>query len=218
MENFETLIKNKNVVIVGPANYLTNSEHGKIIDSYDVVVKINGLLYNNNPKDYGLRVDVLVTNMEFIRNNQLTDDLLTDKGVKSILCKRIFDETTKIPFKILEIPNHPLFKDKSTPLNGINAINEIINNEPSELYITGFDFYTSENWFVKNYYPTDPDYTGIGKPKWDFNFKKTDSSEKTLHKIENDFLFLVDICKKNNNIKLDYKLKEMFSLYEKNKI
>jgi hypothetical protein len=72
MKNFEDLVKNKNVVIVGPAHHLTGSNFGKIIDSYDVVVKINGLLYNKNPKDYGARIDVLTTNLEFIRNNQKT--------------------------------------------------------------------------------------------------------------------------------------------------
>jgi hypothetical protein len=50
MEDFESIIRNKNIVIVGPANYLTNSEHGKIIDSYDVVVKIK--FKKNGNKNY----------------------------------------------------------------------------------------------------------------------------------------------------------------------
>jgi hypothetical protein len=218
MKNFEDLVKNKNVVIVGPAHHLTGSNFGKIIDSYDVVVKINGLLYNKNPKDYGARIDVLTTNLEFIRNNQLTDDLLIKKGIKFILCKRIFNNETQIPFKVLRTPDHKLFENSPAPLNGINAINEIINNKPKELFITGFDFYTSGRWFTENYYPTSPEYTGSGNPKWDFKFVDPSASQSnSLHRIEVDFMFLADLCKTNSNIKLDNKLKDLFNLYEKQK-
>ena len=54
--------KNKSVVMVGPSSYLEGSKMGRIIDSFDVVVRINNIHDNFNESlnnDFGKRTDVV---------------------------------------------------------------------------------------------------------------------------------------------------------------
>ena len=39
--NLQQIIQNKTVALVGPSNFLHNKKLGKLIDSYDVVIKID---------------------------------------------------------------------------------------------------------------------------------------------------------------------------------
>jgi hypothetical protein len=66
-------LKNKRIIMVGPAPYLEGQKLGKEIDSYDVVVRINHgiLLSKNNPEDYGSRTDVLYVNQKMRLHYQL---------------------------------------------------------------------------------------------------------------------------------------------------
>ena len=58
MENLINILKNKRVVLVGPAPYLNDKKRGKIIESYDIVCGV-GSTYNLNSEDYGNRIDIL---------------------------------------------------------------------------------------------------------------------------------------------------------------
>lgn len=77
-KNWETSlsdrIKDKNVIVVGPAPYLIGKKFGKFIDSHDVVVRINlgGSLSQKNPEDFGVKQDVTYIN-HAVRNELLTD-------------------------------------------------------------------------------------------------------------------------------------------------
>ena len=64
LKNFEEYfdyLKDKRVIIVGPAGYMENSYRGEMIDKYDVIVRMN--LASPVPperyKDIGSRTDVL---------------------------------------------------------------------------------------------------------------------------------------------------------------
>jgi hypothetical protein len=65
MNNVEllNLVRDKKVAIVGPAPHLTGKKIGNLIDSYDVVVRVN---YFQTPKetkkDYGSRTDIMFHN------------------------------------------------------------------------------------------------------------------------------------------------------------
>ena len=57
MKLFE-IIKNKRVAIVGPSSSLENKNMGSLIDTYDIVIKINN--FSNLPSsDYGNKIDIL---------------------------------------------------------------------------------------------------------------------------------------------------------------
>lgn len=50
-------LKDKRVAFVGPASYLSGKGKGKLIDSYDVVVRIQPEIWDTN--DYGTRTDII---------------------------------------------------------------------------------------------------------------------------------------------------------------
>lgn len=57
------LVENKKVVIVGPSPQMIGSQTGPLIDSYDVVVRVNYFQTPNNLKiDYGSRTDIMFHN------------------------------------------------------------------------------------------------------------------------------------------------------------
>jgi len=61
------MIKNKRVALIGPAEYVCkelDTEHGKYIDNFDIVIKMNGMIYLPNKeleKYYGEKIDILVS-------------------------------------------------------------------------------------------------------------------------------------------------------------
>lgn len=61
MELFIETIKDKKIALVGPSCYLKGKNLGKVIDSYDVVIKINNF-EKLSAKDYGNKVDILSFN------------------------------------------------------------------------------------------------------------------------------------------------------------
>lgn len=66
------LIKNKNIAVVGPSSSLDNKNFGKLIDSHDIVIKINRF-QDLSPKDCGKRMDILFFNFwKIIPNNSIT--------------------------------------------------------------------------------------------------------------------------------------------------
>ena len=60
-KKFNSYLKNKRVALVGPANYLSEFEMGELINSKDIVVRLNrGMeLVAANKKYIGSRTDIL---------------------------------------------------------------------------------------------------------------------------------------------------------------
>ena len=58
---FKNIIRNKKIALVGPSNYLFGKNLGSLIDSHDIVIKINKFNILNEA-DYGSRIDVLYYN------------------------------------------------------------------------------------------------------------------------------------------------------------
>ena len=60
----EKLVKNKRVALVGPSPHLVGSILGDKIDSFDIVCRINEVLFAKKlRKDYGSRTDICFWNM-----------------------------------------------------------------------------------------------------------------------------------------------------------
>ena len=64
-ENYKNYLEDKTVVLVGPAWNTKNTNQGYLIDSYDVVVRMNdGIgLAEKYPEDLGKRTDILYCNL-----------------------------------------------------------------------------------------------------------------------------------------------------------
>tara|TARA_B100000902_G_scaffold364861_1_gene385210 strand:- start:4853 stop:5536 length:684 start_codon:yes stop_codon:yes gene_type:complete len=58
MQSLNDILKDKRVVLVGPAPYLADQKRGKIIEDYDIVCGL-GSLFNLKNEDYGNRIDIL---------------------------------------------------------------------------------------------------------------------------------------------------------------
>ena len=63
--SFIDLIKDKTIALVGPSCYLEGKNKGKLIDSNDIVIKINNY-YKLPENDYGEKVDILFYNFSEI--------------------------------------------------------------------------------------------------------------------------------------------------------
>ena len=66
LQNLKKLINKKRVALVGPAEYVMKElgeEHGKFIDSFDVVIKLNNMINHQSElnKYYGSRCDILIS-------------------------------------------------------------------------------------------------------------------------------------------------------------
>ncbi len=98
--DFSALVKNKSVIIVGPARTLQGQRQGVFIDSHDVVVRINDVLEHFPPsaelaEDIGSRADIMYCNQVILRKNILAEEGISQKRflqvcreakVKSFVC------------------------------------------------------------------------------------------------------------------------------------
>ena len=160
MEHF---FHNKKVVIVSGSPYLINKNKGSIIDSYDIVVRINqGLNLTKCSNDYGSKTDILYHCLcQSETNGGIINKDVYNK-VKLII--GTIPPLTKIDGEKISFPEGYLDKYKilpdfindkfsyvnydeyinlennigCRPYTGIVALNNIIKYKPSELYITGF--------------------------------------------------------------------------------
>ena len=68
------IIKNKQIAIVGPSSSLMNKKMGKIIDNFEVVIRINRFCNRIlSVEDYGEKVDILFFNFIHIPNNKILE-------------------------------------------------------------------------------------------------------------------------------------------------
>jgi hypothetical protein len=79
-ERLESLLKGKNVSLVGPAPYLIDKNRGKEFDGSDIVIRPNEIIpLKHLRKDYGSRTDIYICNfgtpwMDGIKRKIMTDD------------------------------------------------------------------------------------------------------------------------------------------------
>jgi len=165
------LIKDKNVAIVGPSSFLENKKKGKLIDSYDIVIKINR--FNElSADDYGKKVDILFHNFY---QNLIPNNLINSYNTKLVVGahsfkhypqnKKTFERSKKIYSNIL----HEYYPEKELNRDIKNLINKnkwkssgfwIISllfqkiNLMKQLHIFGMDF--CFNKYNKQYNPTLP--------------------------------------------------------------
>lgn len=86
-KNLTDFIKDKRVIIIGPSPWMTDKKLGKLIDSYDIVVRLNSglVLPKKNPTDFGSRTDLLYINQKIRRtfDSNLPEEWFTS-GIKHI--------------------------------------------------------------------------------------------------------------------------------------
>ena len=88
-DDLAKFLKDKEVIIVGPAPYLENSGMGSQIDSFDVVVRLKSgyPVPNNIKKDLGERIDLWYTNLKAEQNhlNSTTFEEMEKNNLKTVV-------------------------------------------------------------------------------------------------------------------------------------
>lgn len=227
MNNLKLLVENKKVAIIGPSPSILEKKNGKLIDSYDIVIRIKkGFpVQEYLKKNLGSKTDILCSHLKLPQNNLEFCDLI--KLHKSN-CKMIympypitiapFDKfyTNFInhynkfltSFKIsnsIEISynynNYDYFQlceeMDTTPTTGIAMIIELLKHNFKELFITGFTFR------LDGYYS-------------DYKTKEEDKESyirtfinRQIHNTANEAKYLKPLLLNKDNIVLDDKLYEI---------
>ena len=85
-EEYQNFFSNKSVAIVGPSSKMDKSGCGKLIDSFDIVVRLNRALPIKNTEDLGTRTDILYNNLDLAEKERgaIDPDLWNSCGVKYV--------------------------------------------------------------------------------------------------------------------------------------
>lgn len=160
MNIYSNYLKNKRVVVVGPAPSIIGSKQKELIDSYDVIVRINKAfpIPSDLMDDIGTRTDILYNCLNpHPENGGPLNMAELKKNVKWIACpypnidpfnKNIdsFINTNKkygINFNIIDKSKYLDISRKmdTRPNSGVLTILDLLNYDIQELYITGITFF-----------------------------------------------------------------------------
>lgn len=162
INNYNEYLRNKRVIIVGPANSLIGQKQGEFIDSFDVIIRPNNGwdLPAHLKVDYGTRTDVAFfrfgpnipkLKIPTIMTDQTTVDrcvksrikwIVAYKGYKGRINK--FKTMNRHRLRLYEVPQQVdkeiTIKAPKIPMTGVATIFETLRHPVKELYITGMTF------------------------------------------------------------------------------
>lgn len=216
--NYRNYLKGQRVVIVGPAPSILNSEQHDLIESYDVVVRLNRALPlpEKLKKDVGERTDVLYNCMNPSNEcgGKIDIKVLKENGVKFLVSpyapvqdeyrfKKDIEAYWKengnaIPFCHVD-HNHfkKLLQIMQLPNTGICAILDLLKQDIAELYITGFTFF--KGGYVKEYRPYNEQQVLQRMARYN------------LHNQEKQLKYMKNILSKDKRVKMDSALDEIIN-------
>ena len=187
LEELQNYCQGKRIIIVGNSNNLLSSTSGKLIDSYDIVVRINkGYQYTRTvlSDSIGSKTHILAIG---IKSAQLASTVIKNNLVDYILSPIIHSERLDYS-NVFNVDNETYNFLKSSlgnfkPSTGIstyNFFNKFINFE--RLDLIGFDFFassTNQRNALGHFYVKDH----CGTEELEF-FKNSKNSEKTkIHEL-----------------------------------
>lgn len=225
-QDYLNFLKDKKVIIVGPAESLLERGNGEFIDSFDVVVRVNRGIEPTflNSKKIGSRTDILYNCMLEKNDNggKIDLNMLKLKNVKFV------SYHPQVSYQGLAEPIRPYHLDNSKlmimnsflnthmidsnfynsissqvncrPNTGFIAIFDLLFHQVKELYITGYTFYL--DGFMKGY-----------KDHLDDTFIKKCYTSKR-HNQKNLFEFLKKTAKNDQRINTDPILTKILTLDE----
>jgi len=232
--DYQEIIKNKTVALVGPAAYMVGSSLGEEIDKHDMVVRINrGIeLISDYHHDIGERTDILYSCLLEAAENagkQSPESLKEDYKISAICTvphsdmkgiatktelhymvnKKNVDKISElIPVRIID---HQFFTGVSRKINcrpntGFIAIFDLLRFEPEQLSVYGFSFYL--DGFIPKY------KSGIAMTEDEFA-KKCLNSKRHVQK--NMWSYCKQTLRDNSRVRLDPYLGEILNLENFNK-
>ena len=177
----------KKIIIIGNSSKILNSNHGKLIDKYDIVVRINkGYLHRQNiySDKIGSKTNILAIG---VQSANFAANIIQSNTVNYILSPIIWSERLEYP-NVYDVQSNIYNELKNKlggfkPSTGISTYNFLnINMNFERLDLIGFDFFESSvkqrNQLGHCYVP---DHNGIKELKF---FENSKDPEKTkLHPI-----------------------------------
>jgi hypothetical protein len=162
MSSYAQYLKDKKVVIVGPAYTMVGSQQGKLIDSYDTVARINDALPipTELMEDIGRRCDILYSNLdEKLKKGEERSITKYHEIIKlRWVCTpwpfhRAREEKFKcsmpnVPFRVINVDTFKRLKSDvngGLPQTGLCSIVDLLDYDIKELYVAGFTFMTADN-------------------------------------------------------------------------
>ena len=157
-DKLSELVSGKRVAIVGPSGHLSGLGNGNLIDSYDIVIRINHLPSNTAEYrlDYGTKTDILADGLNIHGWKRFDDNDEYIKSMKYIIVPQAWDsppndiERWQERLDKFGVPNnrissgyfYKICKEVGTLINtGFSTIMMMMNYDVKELYITGISFY-----------------------------------------------------------------------------
>ena len=173
MEEFKTYVSGQRIALVGPAATLRNQRMGALIDSFDIVVRLNHSwpLPKELRDDIGSRVDVIYHNMNFTKQRMTKKEIakMHRDGVKWMVSTHPASEVRfrprlrkfrKINRGVLNFRALPgslkrrMQRRVRHPNAGLMAIEDLLRFPIKHLFVTGFSFYTTGYLEYPNYRPS----------------------------------------------------------------
>ena len=216
---FDELIRDKRVVFVGPSATLIGRNRKDFINSFDVVVKTNGLgfikpdLYD----DYGDRCDILYVNQSFLDYADMNVEHLLSIGVK-IICAKAHNKIKKLNLDPIHVRIMRRLRDNHfscSPIMGSLILNDIMEANPKRLHLMGMDFYKGEIPYVPTYQPKAIEDIIQKRIKRKGHFGTNQkNSKKPIHMVKEDFAYIFGRYKATKKITVDKHMKKLFDDYE----
>lgn len=230
-------LKDKKVAIVGPSPHLIGKNKGDIIDSYDIVCRVNEVHPTGYESDYGNRTDIVFHNCgtRFIDTfgQRLVEKSIISKYLRYIICpcvksvgtdnwptwpddyiSPVVDNFQRInifntPFYWIGIQNYRLVYNLfgSEPNAGQTAIFMLLNHHVEELLITGFSFYAQGNTPALAHRPGHTNKDLEAEPIGELGHTQGNQKDCFKLKIYEEF---------KDKIRVDSYLNELLSLNHKN--
>jgi len=225
-ENYNKILKNKNIIIVGPSSHLFEKEQKEFIESFDIIVRLNKSfpVKKNQINFIGERTDIYYHCLE------QSDENCGKINYIELEKQQVYLSTTypkdMMPFYIDYIKFENEIKDYNIktnyinidfydelmrsigtrPNSGIAAIADLVCYDISSLYICGFTFF--ETGFYDGYRNID----GMKKVKNGTEWTKYDKNFNNNHIQFLQKEFIKMLLENDNRVDGEKKLKEILKL------
>jgi len=187
-------LSGKRVAYVCPSPHLKGKGLGLLIDSYDVVVRINQAYHMPEDlwDDYGKRTDILMNCLNVHKINALHKNMDFARSLKYVVCPMVSMWDIKRVEDFLDSIGRPwhnvcdgylfkVFKEVGTTCNtGLTGIITLLNYDIEELFVTGMTFFNM-NTFGNVYYDKYHDEAAKNK-----NFTSTANREPDISDLRID--------------------------------
>lgn len=160
IHDYETLLKGRSVIIVGPSKTVLRKKNADFVHSFDLVVRLNKSLpvATNMEEFIGYRTDILYNSCySDSGQNNISVNMLVNNNVKylrasyppiSVFKKdldrfKLHNRSYGFPFGHIDIKYYKniVSKINTRPYTGTLAILDILKYDIKVLYITGLDFF-----------------------------------------------------------------------------